>query len=166
MARCLQLRECLALSIMIELIPRVAAAQSHVPSSSCLLPSAVEGHAGLTLYRFHFKCKNNPPQKTQQQQKGDFGPTSLPNSVIRTREEEGSPHVLHTLGSCEQSISDCVLAVKAHFLESLLLVVTSVTGWTLPASRRFGAFPYDPIDSFQLDLQLHRWCFFFFPMFE
>lgn len=58
--------------------------------------------------------------------------------------------------------SSCVLEAKAHFLESLTAVRTSVTGWTLPASHRFGIFLYSPLASPQQDLQLLRSCIFFF----
>lgn len=75
--------------------------------------------------------------------------SDLPQWVARTGGRRGKPARLLQWRKVDPTVTVCVcvLAAKTHFLESLIVVRTSVTGWTLPASHCFGALLYNLLDS-------------------
>lgn len=128
---------------MIQLIPRSVTCPCQLLFTST---ATLQCYSRVMLFPSHFATLRS----AKKQQKQDF---SLPSCwilqwVIRRGEEEGSLHVCKggKLRASHQLLP--VLAMKAHFPESLLMVVTSVTGWTLPASHRFRAVLYGLIASF------------------
>lgn len=128
---------------MIQLIPRSVTCPCQLLFTST---ATLQCYSRVMLFPSRFATLRS----AKKQQKQDF---SLPSCwilqwVIRRGEEEGSLHVCkgEKLRASHQLLP--VLAMKAHFPESLLMVVTSVTGWTLPASHCFRAVLYGLIASF------------------